>query len=102
MRGLITKFKRFKRGISQIDELTRKVDSIQQAIGRIEGRQLSLVGRPHQKLHEYEFRVFSQWGEDGIIQYLIKSIEVPRKIFVEFGVQDYKESNTRFLLQNNN
>ncbi|MGZ8881810.1 MAG: hypothetical protein ACXW0I_06915, partial [Methylosarcina sp.] len=46
-------------------------------------------------------KVFSQWGDDGIIQYLINRIDIPVKKFVEFGVADYTESNTRFLLLNN-
>ena len=53
-------------------------------------------------LDEVEFQVFSQRGEDGVIQYLINKIEIPNKIFVEFGVETYTESNTRFLLLNNN
>lgn len=53
-------------------------------------------------LNRFEFKVFSQWGEDGIIQYLIHRIEIPNKIFVEFGVEDYTESCTRFLLINDN
>ncbi len=53
-------------------------------------------------LDEVEFQVFSQRGEDGIIQYLISKIDIPHKIFVEFGVETYTESNTRFLLINNN
>lgn len=53
-------------------------------------------------IQEAEFKVFSQWGEDGIIQYLINTIDVENKFFVEFGVEDYTESNTRFLLCNNN
>jgi hypothetical protein len=53
-------------------------------------------------LEEVEFQIFSQRGEDGIIQYIINQIEIPHKIFVEFGVEDYTESNTRFLLINNN
>jgi len=53
-------------------------------------------------LSSFEFKVFSQWGEDGIIQYLIHRIEIPSKVFVEFGVQDYTEANTRFLLINDN
>lgn len=53
-------------------------------------------------LEEVEFKVYSQWGDDGIIQYLVNKIDIPNKIFIEFGVQDYTESNTRFLLQNNN
>lgn len=53
-------------------------------------------------LHETEFKVFSQWGDDGIIQYLVNYLDIENKIFVEFGVEDYLESNTRFLLINNN
>ena len=53
-------------------------------------------------LDEVEFQVFSQRGEDGIIQYIINKIEIPNKIFIEFGVETYTESNTRFLLFNNN
>lgn len=52
-------------------------------------------------IEEVEFKVFSQNGEDGIIQYLIHNLEIPNKIFIEFGVETYIESNTRFLLINN-
>ena len=51
-------------------------------------------------LGEIEFRAFSQWGEDGIIQYLIHKIPIAEKSFVEFGVENYTEANTRFLLIN--
>jgi hypothetical protein len=53
-------------------------------------------------LDEVEFQVFSQRGEDGIIQYITNQLDIPNKIFVEFGVENYTESNTRFLLINNN
>jgi hypothetical protein len=53
-------------------------------------------------LSEVEFQVFSQLGNDGILQYLINKVDIPNKTFIEFGVQDYKESNTRFLLINDN
>ena len=53
-------------------------------------------------IKEAEFKVFSQWGDDGIIQYLTSKIEISKKIFIEFGVENYTESNTRFLLINNN
>ena len=57
---------------------------------------------PVQPFSKVEFQVFSQWGDDGIIQYLINYLDIETKVFIEFGVQDYKESNTRFLLINNN
>lgn len=51
---------------------------------------------------EFGFKVFSQSNEDGLIQYLIRKVEIPNKTFIEFGVSDYEECNTRFLLLNNN
>ena len=53
-------------------------------------------------LKDYEFKVFSQWGEDGIIQHLTKSIEIKNKTFIEFGVADFFESNCRFILMKDN
>ena len=32
---------------------------------------------------------------------MVIKIEIPNKIFIEFGVEDYLESNTRFILINN-
>ncbi len=54
------------------------------------------------KINDYEFKIFSQYGDDGIIQFLIKNIKIEYEIFVEFGVENYLESNTRFLMMNNN
>lgn len=53
---------------------------------------------------DVEFRVFSQFCEDGIIQYLIRRADIRPNLtsFVEFGVEDYSEANTRFLLMNDN
>lgn len=53
-------------------------------------------------LSDAEFKVFSQAGDDGIIQYLINKVPVQNKIFIEFGVEKYIESNTRFLLKHDN
>lgn len=55
------------------------------------------------KLADAEFKVFSQFGDDGILQYLIYHLDIPQNLqsFVEFGVENYEESNTRFLLMNN-
>lgn len=50
------------------------------------------------QLSEVEFSGFAQWGEDGIIDWLIERLPSIPKTFIEFGVGDYKESNTRMLL----
>ena len=53
-------------------------------------------------INDNEFKIFSQFGEDGIIQYLINNLDIKNKKFIEFGVENYEEANTRFLLENNN
>ena len=83
-----------------IGALEDRMHKMQESLGRIESRQLRTLC--HKDLIANEFRVFSQWGEDGIIQHLISTVEIDRPIFIEFGVQNYIESNTRFLLTNNN
>jgi len=57
-----------------------------------------------QSLQDAEFKVFSQWGQDGIIDWLIERLAIPPRLhtFIEFGVGDYSEANTRFLLENRN
>jgi hypothetical protein len=84
----------------RLEKLEVNSDYVLQSLGRIEKRQLE--NRIGLTINDHEFQVFSQWGEDGIIQYLIKSISISRPIFVEFGIEDYKQANTKFLLVNNN
>lgn len=55
--------------------------------------------KSYKNIQDYEFQVFSQFGDDGIIQFLLNNIEVYNKQFVEFGVENYEEANTRFLLE---
>jgi hypothetical protein len=68
------------------------------------GQLLSLASAQikSKNLQDYEFRVFSQWGEDGIIQKLIKTVEISNNTFIEFGVENFLESNCRFLMMKDN
>jgi hypothetical protein len=70
-------------------------------LGQILSQQVKSAS-PIDSLTEIEFKIFSQNREDGIIQYLISHVPITNKIFIEFGVGDYRESNTRFLLLYNN
>ena len=49
-------------------------------------------------LGDVEFSAFSQWGEDGILDWLVSQLPMIPHTFIEFGVEDYWESNTRALL----
>ena len=50
------------------------------------------------KLTRYEFKVFSQAGEDGIISEIFNRIGTTNKFFVEFGVGNGLENNSAYLL----
>ena len=54
------------------------------------------------QLRDHEFKVFSQWGEDGILQYLLRVVPIVNQTFIEFGVEDFFQSNCRFLMMKDN
>ncbi|MEM6758523.1 MAG: hypothetical protein AAF601_03490 [Pseudomonadota bacterium] len=70
-------------------------------LGQMAARQIRGIDRLS-RLSDVEFSASSQWGEDGIIEWLIHHLGDVPESFIEFGVEDYRESNTRFLLQNRN
>lgn len=70
-----------------------------------QGQILSRLNRNIDKLNnvsQAEFKIFSQWGDDGIIDWLVEHLNIEHKLFVEFGVENYTESNTRFLMMHKN
>ncbi len=101
-RALRPVLQRFDRAEVRLANVERRLEQLQAAIGRVEARQLGYANSLNGPLSAHEFRAFSQWGEDGIIQWLVRSIEIARKVFVEFGVEDYSEANTRFLIERDN
>ena len=85
-----------RRSIATIDESSKKLDELKMNQGVLLA---GLNERKHStNLKHYEFKVFSQWGEDGILQHLVNVIQIGEKTFIEFGVEDFSESNCRFLL----
>lgn len=85
---------------SLVNRLLEKDEKTLLAIGSLLSLQQEQIKSTN--VNDFEFKIFSQFGDDGIIQYLIKNIEIKNQIFIEFGVEDYSESNTRFLMMNNN
>ena len=50
-------------------------------------------------INDLDYKIFSQNGEDGIIDYLLHALKIDKPKFVEIGVGDYSECNTRFLFE---
>ena len=88
--------RRIRKSLATIRKLDERLDEIRINQGII----FSRLNRDIRStdLKDYEFKVFSQWGDDGIIQQLVRSVEIKNKTFIEFGVEDFFESNCRFLL----
>ena len=59
-------------------------------------------GRPLPNLTYHENSFYSQNGEDGILQAIFARIGAGSRRFVEFGVEDGSECNTRFLAEKQN
>lgn len=84
----------FRRLMAHVDQGYAKTTVLQSLMIAKENRRKERLGH----LGEVEFSGFSQWGEDGIIDWLIDKLPEIPKTFIEFGVEDYRESNTRLLL----
>jgi hypothetical protein len=77
-----------------------RIDDVLLTLGDIETRLQRM--RPPESFDQAEFKIFSQFGEDGIIQYLLACVDIQEETFVEIGVESYQESNTRFLALHDN
>lgn len=55
----------------------------------------------NKKLNIFEYQVYSQYGEDGIINEIFSRLQITEGYFVEFGVETGLECNTTNLLINN-
>lgn len=100
--GVVDRVKRkLVRSVRGVLSLQAQIDDLAFLAGQTAARQVCRTERLGY-LWEAEFRVSSQWGEDGIIEWLVHQLPETPESFIEFGVENYRESNTRFLLQHRN
>jgi hypothetical protein len=100
MRSPKTIITKLRQAFSTIDRINERLDEVKINQGTI----LSTLNenKTSRRLRDYEFRVFSQFGEDGILQHLTRCVEIKNRTFIEFGVEDFLEANCRFLLMKDN
>ena len=53
-------------------------------------------------LWDAEVKVFSQWGEDGILDFLVSRLGIHKPKVLEIGAGNFDECNSRFLAENLN
>lgn len=49
------------------------------------------------EISKHEKKIYSQNGEDGVLEYLCQQAGCSRKFYVEFGAHDCRECNSRYL-----
>jgi hypothetical protein len=101
---MINRVQALRRGLGSLEPLATlplELERLRVQVGRAEAARVRALPADA-PLREAEFQVFSQFGEDGILQHLISKVPIEADVFVEFGVEDFTESNTRFLLVNDN
>ena len=77
---------------------------------KYQNNKLYMIGNSHvlnmrdkyhkiKKLFEVDYKIFSQNGEDGILDYILYQLGIQKPKFLEIGVGDYSECNTRFIFE---
>jgi hypothetical protein len=99
--GTGTDFDNFSLNMSDWGKLMREIHDAKVLAAKALINEIKKHG-PYENIQDAEFKVFSQFGDDGIIQYLMHQLDIKPELFIEFGVENYSEANTKFLLTNNN
>jgi hypothetical protein len=90
--------------VGRVERLAAEIISQQRQLTNAHYRRWfeELQGSPRARepgrLTAHGFKIFSQGDEDGIIQEIFRRIGTTDKRFIEFGVEDGSECNTRLLL----
>ena len=79
--------------------ITRELDNQKIQIAKNFFLNLKLNLKNIKDIENVFYKVFSQNGEDGIIQYLLYSLKINTPKFVEIGTENYLESNTRYIYE---
>jgi hypothetical protein len=75
-----------------IDALRGQLSLVRESLGR-----LCHQVQSGPTFEESGFSVYSQWDEDGKLDFLISRCKPATKTFIEIGIGDYAEANTRYL-----
>ena len=86
--------------INFLDRLLKKNDAHKKfMLGSVYFNEARKNYNKFKNLKEAEYKVFSQTGEDGIIDFIQNKLGIYNCKFVEIGVGDYSEANTRFIYE---
>ena len=94
-----------------VEKILRKISKLSVTGSNIELRKLigeSAINSAksargtYKHLWDSEVKVFSQWGEDGILDYLFDISGITKPKIIEFGAGNFDECNSRFAAEHRN
>jgi hypothetical protein len=103
--GVLYPLKALRVDLARVSDKQSRQENVLAQITRMQSAQMvqSILSRPKyddpKKLNRYEFKVFSQNGEDGIVAEIFRRISTTNRYFVEFGSGNGSENNTALLLR---
>jgi hypothetical protein len=86
--------------IRLLEESERRVKNLSTLILSEKYPEIGERRSPKNELNAREFKLYSQYGEDGILLYIFSKIGTINRRFVEFGIQDGRECNSANLSLN--
>jgi len=88
--------------IKNLIHIIRKMSNFDEINFKIGCSHFNLIKNYYPKIKNFSetsYKVYSQNGEDGFIDFLLFSLNIDKPKFIEIGVGTYKECNTRFLFE---
>ena len=88
--------------IKNLIHIVKKISNFDEIYFKIGCSHFNLMKNHYPKIKNFSetgYKVYSQNGEDGFIDYLLFSLNITKPKFVEIGIGTYKECNTRFLFE---
>lgn len=96
-RKIAKRIKEFLRRVLTFEPVSKKINT-----GILTSHAMSARKHSMNDLWDAEFRVFSQFGEDGIMDLLLDELQISKPRIMEIGAGDFSECNSRFALHKRN
>jgi hypothetical protein len=81
------------------EKLFREIQTLKIALGQTTLVASKSSHQTYQRLSDASFRVFSQFGEDGILDFLCDTLKIIRPKVLELGAGNFNECNSRALAE---
>ena len=83
-------------------EILKLIENLKFSIGAANVSALKSARSSFRDLWDAEVKVFSQWGEDGILDFLCDKTKLSKPKVIEIGAGQFQECNSRFICESRN